>query len=94
MTTATEEAVFLRGKNRNFTSGEWEELSEQMGQAFRRGDLDEVCRIGDMIPVHPNIAKAFKEVYGKQRLLDAEVDLTEANHKWGEGWLDEPNSAE
>ncbi len=86
--------IFLHGKDRNFTTEEWEILSEQIGQAFRRGDMEEVCRIGSIIPLDANVAKAFKEIYGKQRLLDAEMDLTEATLKWGEGWLDGPNDAE
>lgn len=89
MTTATEKEIFLRGKDRNFTAEEWEVLSEQMGQAFRRGDLEEVCRIGRIIPVDPYTAKAFKQINGKEWLLELGCDLTEANLKWGKDWLDE-----
>lgn len=83
--------AFLHAKDRDITEDEWEELSEQMGQAYRRGDMKEVLRIGSMIPVDANVAMAIKKVYGKNALLHKSIDLTMANLKWGEGWLDEPN---
>lgn len=90
MTVATKKEIFLHGKDRDFTAEEWEELSEQIGQAFRRGDLEEVRRIGKMVPADPITAKALKNAFGKDWVIEKGFDLTEANRKWGEGWLDGP----
>ena len=91
MSAITTEAIYMHGKERNFTAEEYFALSDEMWAAKRRGDMETFRRIEDMLPAEPKVAKAFKEVYGKEYLLALGFDLTEANYRYGEGWLDEPN---
>lgn len=88
--TATKE-VYRRGKDRDFTLKEVVALCDEMSEAMERNDRKTLKRLSAMFPVDPGIAKIFKEVYGKEFLLDLGYDLTEANMLYGEGWLDEPN---
>ena len=83
--------VFLHGKGRNFNETEVIELYRLIDEAEERGDEAEYWRLTLMIPIDPDVAMADKQVYGKEHLLSMGFDLTEANLKWGEGWLDEPN---
>lgn len=89
--TVEEKKIFLHGRNRDFTGEEFDELSDMMGEALMRGDKEEVRRIGRIIPANPITAMAFKQVYGKEWLINTGADLTEATLYWGEGWLDEPD---
>jgi hypothetical protein len=63
----------------------------QRKAAIRRGDDAEFERLCGIIPADPDIAMAFKEVYGKEYLLELGLDLTEADLKFGDGWLDGSN---
>ncbi len=86
-----EEKVFMHGERRNYTVEEFDELVEDLTTAYANENWDEFSRIGRTVPFHPVVAKAIKEVYGKEALLARGYDLTEANLKFGEGWLDEPS---
>jgi hypothetical protein len=83
-----ESEVFLHGKDRNFTRKEIDDLHEKMAEAEKRGDDAEFMRLAKIIPLDPNVAMANLEVYGKEHLLSMGFDLTEADLKWGEGWMD------
>ncbi len=89
--TATKE-IFRHGRERNFTKEEFFALSDEMFAARDRGDMDTYERLGRLLPINPEVAKIFKDVYGKDFLLDAGVDLTEADLLYGEGWIDEPSA--
>ncbi len=91
MTAVAEQEIFRHGRDRNFTEKEFFALSEEMFAARDRGDMETYERLGNFLPVNPVAAKIFKNVYGKEFLLDMGVDLTEADLVYGEGWLDEPN---
>lgn len=91
MSAITKQSVYMHGKERNFTEEEYVALSNEMWAAERRGDLETYERIDNILPADPDIVKIFKKVYGKEYLLSLELDLTEANLRFGEGWLDEPN---
>lgn len=91
MSTDTERVIYRHGKDRDFTKEEFFALSDEMWEAKRRGDMETYDRIDEILPANPKIAKIFKEVYGKEYLLAMGLDLTEANMRYGEGWLDEPN---
>lgn len=83
--------IYRHGRDRDFTEKEFFALSDEMFEARRSGDMETYERIGRFLPLNPVAAKIFKEVYGKEFMLDAGFDLTEATLLYGEGWLDEPN---
>ncbi len=91
MSAIEEPAVFRHGKDRNFTKEEYFALDAEMWEAGERGDRETYDRIAGILPANPDVAKAFKEVYGKEYLLSLGFDLTEANLQFGEGWLDAPD---
>jgi hypothetical protein len=91
MTTAvqSERKVFMHGAERDFTAEEFSDLARRASEAYGRKDWDEFDQLAKTIPFHPLVAKAIKNVYGKEELLSGDYDLTEANLVLGEGWLDE-----
>ena len=80
--------IFLHGKDRNWTLREYLNLKRQWREAIERGDenADEMLCV---IPVDPDLAMSRKILRGKDAVLASGWDLTEANLKFGEGWLDE-----
>ena len=91
MTAAATREVYRHGRDRDFTQKEVLALCDEMSEAMDNGDREAVERVSSIFPVDPGVAKIFKEVYGKEFILDLGFDLTEANLVYGEGWLDEPN---
>ncbi len=91
MSATASQEIYRHGKDRNFTEEEYHSLYQEMWTAKERGDMETYERLSDLLPVNPDVAKAFKEVYGKEYLLAMGLDLTEASFKFGEGWLDAPN---
>lgn len=91
MSAALEQAVYMHGKERNFTKEEYYALSDEIWAAEKRGDAETCERLFDTLPTNPDVAKAFKEVFGKEYVLSLGLDLTEANLRFGEDWLDAPN---
>lgn len=91
MSVSTAKEIYMHSKDRGFTEEEYDALSDEMMEAREKGDMEEYERLGKMLPTNPDVAMIFKEVYGKEHLLALGLDLTEANLRFGEGWLDEPN---
>lgn len=91
MSVSAAQKIYMHGKDRDFTEEEYDALSDEMWAAREKGDMETYRRLGCMLPAHPDAAKIFKEVYGKEYVLALGLDLTEANLRFGEGWLDEPN---
>ncbi len=91
MSATASQTIYRHGKDRNFTEEEYFALSDEMCAAEERGDVETYERLSALLPANPDVAKAFKEVYGKEYLLAMGLDLTEANLQFGEGWLDAPN---
>lgn len=90
MSTAFEnESTLTHARDRTYTEAEIESLTDQMNEAYIKGDKEEFVRIARIIPLSPIWATAIKEVYGKDYLLGLGFDLTEATFQLGEGWLDE-----
>lgn len=87
--TKEEDNVFLHTAHGNITYAEFEELGDRILAADERGDKAEVTRLLKSLPLDPDYAMAKKVLMGKERLLAQGWDLTEANMKFGEGWLDE-----
>lgn len=90
MTAVGTEPVYRYSKDRKFTREEYWALSLELLEAIRNKDKETFARLNAILPVKPEIAKIFKDVYGKEYILALGVDLTEANMRYGEGWLDEP----
>ncbi|MDR1519977.1 MAG: hypothetical protein LBU23_07535 [Planctomycetota bacterium] len=88
--TASDHGVFLHGAARNFTREDVLKITWDMVAAHDRGDWDELARLGRLLPMDPDLAISIKKVYGKDNLLARGHDLTEADLKFGKGWLDEP----
>lgn len=91
MSAIAENAVYMHGRKRNFTEEEYFALDDEMWEAEKRGDRETCQRIANILPANPDVAKAFKEVYGKDYVISLGLDLTEANLRFGEGWLDAPD---
>ncbi len=91
MSAIASQTIYMHGRERNFTEEEYFALGGEMWEAKERGDMETYERLSDLLPVNPDVAKAFKDVYGKEYLLAMGLDLTEANLRFGEGWLDAPN---
>ena len=63
------------------------EILRQVGEARDRGDEKEYLRLARKIPLEPAIAKAAKDTFGAQFLIDNGYNLTWANEKYGQDWL-------
>ncbi len=63
-----------------------EEYNEAMA---RNAPIEEIREITKHIPVDPRHALSMKRRYGKEFLITGKFNLTLANEKYGEGWLDE-----
>lgn len=90
MSVVTSKAIYRHGKEQDFTEDEYFALSDEMWAAKNSGDMETYERLSAKLPANPDVAKAFKNVLGKEILLSLGLDLTEANMRYGEGWLDEP----
>ena len=84
-----ERVVFRRGRDRDFTKEEYDELNAQLHAAEEREDWEEFDRLIKIVPLPPRILKAFAVGYGRDFIIETGYDLTEANLEFGEGWLDE-----
>lgn len=91
MSAIQERVIFRHGKDRDFTEEEYFALDGEMWAAKKRGDMDTYWHLAEILPANPDVAKAFKEVYGKEYVLSLGLDLTEANLRFGEDWLDAPD---
>ncbi len=81
--------IYIHSRNGGMTIHEYDTLHEQLADADARGDEKEYDRISRLIPITADVAKAIKEVYGRDFIIASGFDVTEANMKFGEGWLDE-----
>lgn len=90
LTTLEEKGKTVHDANQILTTEKITRLTDEMLAAFKRGDAEEGVRIGKIIPLHPIMAMAVKNIYGKDFLMEMDLNLTRANKKWGEGWINEP----
>jgi hypothetical protein len=56
-------------------------------EAKKRGDEAEYERIMKTIPIEPSLAKNAKECFGADLLIKSGYNLSEADAKFGPGWL-------
>lgn len=89
MSTTRDNDVFAYGRDRTFTSDEYDALYDELDAAERRNDEAEIDRIIRLIPMNADVLKSFAKVYGKDFIISSGFDMTEADMKFGKGWLDE-----
>jgi hypothetical protein len=70
-----------------FTPEQELEIIEQSTAAAARGDEEEAMRITQQMPLVPWLAKALKEIFGKEYLEG--WDLSEAEAVYGKDWLNQ-----
>lgn len=85
----TQREIYIHSRNGGMTEQEYDALQEQLAAADAWDDDVEYDRISRLIPITADVAKAFKKVYGREFIISSGFDITEANMKFGEGWLDE-----
>jgi hypothetical protein len=81
--------VYMHSRNGGMTKEEYWNLCDQLHAAEKRGDEKEYDRLLRIIPLNASAAKAAKETWGKEFIISSGFDVTEANIKYGERWLDE-----
>lgn len=53
------------------------------------GRKEEAIKVGKSIPLAPHLAMALKEVCGADYVITEGFNLSEAEAKYGKGWLNE-----
>jgi hypothetical protein len=51
------------------------------------GKIEEAETVLRQIPLPPHLAKAVKNIYGTDLLIDGGYDLSEAEEEYGKNWL-------
>ncbi len=88
MTAVQERKAYAYGRNHEFTKDEYDTLASEINAAIDRNDDETTNRLIKKLPMDANVLMAFASVYGKELIKDIDFDLTQANMKFGEGWLD------
>ncbi len=65
------------------------DLMEEAFEAIIAGDYDRVKKINQEYVISPEAAMQSYRAMGKERLLATGINLSAANERFGEGWLDE-----
>jgi hypothetical protein len=77
-------------KDRNMLTREQRlEILDAYHTASQRGDTKEAARISRLLPLPPYLAKALKDMYGKEYLLGLGYELAEAEAEYGPDWIDQ-----
>lgn len=92
--SATEEKTekkraYAYGRDHEFTKEEYDALANEITAAIKRRDDETVNRLAKVLPMDANVLMAFGSVLGRNFILDVGYDLTQANMKFGEGWINE-----
>ncbi len=86
---STQPEIYAYTRDGGMTKEQYDDLHARLDAAEERGDTEEYDRLLHFVPLEPTIAKAAGNTYGKDFLLAAGFDLTEADMVFGKGWLDE-----
>ncbi len=84
-----EKRAYAYGRDHEFTKEEYDELMGEIKAAIKRKDNETVNRLVPRLPMDANVLMAFGSVYGRGFILEADFDLTQANMKFGEGWIND-----
>lgn len=89
MSAVLEQKTYAYGRDHEFTKEEFDTLMIEVRDAFDRDDDEAIDRLFPQLPMDADVAMAFASVYGKSFIIENGFDLTQANMKFGEGWIDE-----
>jgi hypothetical protein len=64
-----------------------DERCEIMYQAALLSDEEEAHKLIASVPLKPELAKVFKDVYGSEFLIEHGYNLLEADKAYGKDWL-------
>ncbi|WP_319779076.1 hypothetical protein [Maridesulfovibrio sp.] len=70
-----------------FTREEKFKIIQEIRRLDAEGKHDEAYELRKKLPMPPHLAMALKDTIGVEELKKADLDLTEANEKYGENWL-------
>jgi hypothetical protein len=85
----TKSAIYVHTRDGGMTKEQYDDLHARVDAAEKRGDSEEYDRLLHFVPLSADVAKAFRNTYGRDFLVSTGFDLTEADMKFGKGWLDE-----
>lgn len=64
------------------------DITQRAHAALTAGESEQSLKIRLQLPLAPHLAKAAKEIWGKDFLLSAGFNLSEAEVTYGKTWLD------
>ncbi len=70
------------------TDAERFDLIKRANKAWAEGDYKTSSQLKRQLPLAPHLAEFYLEEYGKERLLAAGFNLSDAYAEFGEHWLD------
>ncbi|CCO24047.1 hypothetical protein [Maridesulfovibrio hydrothermalis] len=62
-------------------------IIQKIRELDAEGKHEEAYELRKRLPLPPHLAMALKDTIGVNELKKANLDLTEANEKYGENWL-------
>ncbi|MGL4209646.1 MAG: hypothetical protein ACRCTY_09700 [Candidatus Adiutrix sp.] len=71
------------------TDEDRDKLLDVISEAEEAGNEEEALRLKRMIPIGPIAAKAIKDYIPNGKELLKMFNMSEANAKYGDGWLDD-----
>jgi hypothetical protein len=74
-------------EHRHMTLKEKALTAYQATLLFDKGEDEEARKLLRSVPLKPEIAKIFKDVYGTDFLIKGSFNLLEANEAYGRNWL-------
>jgi hypothetical protein len=89
MTAVQEQKPYAYGRDHEFTEEEYDALMDEYFAAVDRDDQETAMKLVRKIPVDADTMMAFASTYGRNFILEGGYDITEANMKYGKGWLNE-----
>ena len=69
------------------TENERIDILMEVARLSKEGKEDESNELFKTVPLKPEMAQIFKEVYGAEFLINGGYNLSEAEAKYGKDWL-------
>ncbi len=88
MSATVERKPYAYGRNGPITKEEYDAVMAEVNAALEQDDEEALDRILPRLPMDADVMMAFASVCGREFMLECGFDMTEANMKYGEGWLD------
>ncbi len=64
------------------------DLIKRANKAWKEGDFELSSKLKGQLPIAPHLAQFYLEEYGKEELLAAGFNLSDAEAEYGKNWLD------